>query len=483
MITIGIDPHKASLTAVALDATGRQLAVRRVAVNAGAYKTLMGWAARWPQRRFAVEGAAGLGRGIAQLLAGGGEDVVDVPATLAARARLLDTGGARKSDPADAASVAHAAMRHKRLRTVVAEDHSTRLRLLSERRDDLASERVRVLNRLHVLLRDLIPGGAAPDLTAEKAATLLRGMRPISATDTCRRDLARDLIADLRRLDRQLHTNQAQTRQALAETHSTITNIHGVAHILAGKILGHVGDVTRFPTTDHFASYTGTAPLEASSGERRRHRLNPTGNRQLNTAIHTIAVCQARDPGPAASTTSAKSARARHPPRPDEQPGIAVSLTGASSGSVHVSVEVHDLPPPQPDAAAMAGWDEVVEQSILSPGGDLRVAALSADPPKLPVLCANGPGQYRIRLHARGREIAPDGVAFEPVEEYHFVVWPQATRPEVAHRLTDRYGAKARTAAPIPPPPPQDLSDFERSVEERIRRASGGAPQPQWPVN
>ena len=298
MITIGIDPHKTSLTAVALDPTGRQLGVRRVVINAGTYKTLMGWASRWPQRRFAVEGAAGLGRGIAQLLATGGEHVLDVPATLAARARLLDTGGARKSDPADAASVAHAAMRHKRLRTVAAEDHTTQLRLLSERRDDLAGERVRVINRLHVLLRDLIPGGAPLDLTAEKAAALLRGIRPLTATDARRRDLARDLLADLRRLDRHLDTNQAQTRQTLAATHSTITNIHGVAHILAGKILGHVGDVTRFPTADHFASYTGTSPLDASSGERRRHRLNTTGNRQLNTALHTIAVCQARDPGP-----------------------------------------------------------------------------------------------------------------------------------------------------------------------------------------
>jgi transposase len=298
MITIGIDPHKASLTAVALDTDGQPLATRRVTVNAAAFKTLIGWAARWPQRRFAVEGAAGLGRGIAQLLAAAGEDVVDVPATLAARARLLDTGGSRKSDLADAASVAHAAMRHKRLRQVVAEDHHTRLRLLSERRDDLATERVRLLNRLHVLLRDLIPGGAALDLTANKAAALLRTIRPITATDGCRRDLARDLIADLRRLDRHLDSNQAQTRQTLAETHSTVTEIHGVGHILAGKILGHVGDATRFPTADHFASYTGTAPLEASSGERRRHRLNPTGNRQINTALHTIAVCQARDPGP-----------------------------------------------------------------------------------------------------------------------------------------------------------------------------------------
>ncbi|OLB92460.1 MAG: IS110 family transposase [Actinobacteria bacterium 13_2_20CM_2_66_6] len=298
MITIGIDPHKSSLTAVALDQTGRQLAARRITINAAAYKTLINWAARWPHRRFAVEGAAGLGRGIAQLLAAASEHVVDVPATLAARARLLDTGGSRKTDAADAASVAHAAMRHQRLRQVIAEDQHTRLRLLAERRDDLARERVRLLNRLHVLLRDLIPGGAALDLTADKAAALLRGIRPATATDSCRRDLARDLIADLRYLDRRLTTNQVHTRQVHAETHSTITHIHGVGHITAAKILGHVGDITRFPTADHFASYAGTAPLEASSGERRRHRLNPTGNRQLNTALHTIALCQARDPGP-----------------------------------------------------------------------------------------------------------------------------------------------------------------------------------------
>ncbi|RLK23898.1 transposase [Micromonospora sp. M71_S20] len=277
MITIGIDPHKSSLTAVALDETGHLLATRRITINAAAYKTLTDWAARWPQRRFAVEGAAGLGRGIAQLLAAAGEHVVDVPATLAARARLLDTGGSRKTDAADAASVAHAAMRHQRLRKVVAEDHHTRLRLLSERRDDLARERVRLLNRLHVLLRNT---------------------RPLTAADSCRRDLARELIADLRHLDRRLHTNQAQVRQVLSETHSTITEIRGVGHIIAGKILGHVGDVTRFPTADHFASYAGTSPLEASSGERRRHRLNPTGNRQLNTALHTIALVQARDEGP-----------------------------------------------------------------------------------------------------------------------------------------------------------------------------------------
>jgi transposase len=298
MITIGIDPHKSSLTAVTIDATGRRLAERRFTVNAGTLTQLTGWAGRWPQRRFAVEGANGLGRAIAQQLAAAGEAVLDVPATLAARARLLATGGGRKTDPADAASVAQVALHHPRLRPVAAEDQTTILRLLAERRDDLAGERTRILNRLHVLLRDLIPGGAPTDLSADRAAALLRTARPATATAGCRRDLARDLLADLRRLDRQLKTNEAQQRDALTATGSTLTQVHGIAVVLAAKILGHVGDITRFPTADHFASYTGSSPLEASSGNRVRHRLNRGGNRHLNAALHTIAVCQARDPGP-----------------------------------------------------------------------------------------------------------------------------------------------------------------------------------------
>ncbi|RZU75094.1 transposase [Micromonospora kangleipakensis] len=298
MITIGIDPHKSSLTAVAVDATGQQLAARRFTVNAGTFGQLTRWADRWPQRRYAVEGANGLGRGIAQQLAAAGETVLDVPATLAARARLLDTGGSRKTDTADASSVAHVALRHRSLRQVTAEDQSTILRLLAERRDDLAHERTRILNRLHGMLRDLIPGGAPTGLSADKAAALLRATRPTTATAACRRDIARDLLADLRRLDRQLRANEVSQQDAVAATGSTLSEVHGIAVVLSAKILGHVGDVSRFPTADHFASYTGTSPLDASSGNRNRHRLNTGGNRQLNSALHTIAVCQARDPGP-----------------------------------------------------------------------------------------------------------------------------------------------------------------------------------------
>lgn len=298
MIVIGIDPHKSSLTAVALDAAGRQLGCRRFLVNAGTFAQVIAWASAWPQRRFAVEGAQGLGRGIAQQLTSAGETVLDVPATLAMRARLLSTGGGRKTDPADARSVAHAALHHPNLRVIAAEDQTTILRLLSERRDDLTRERTRTLNRLHQLLRELVPGGAEAGLSADKAADLLRRVRPTTATDACRRDLAKELLADVRHLDTRIKTNEVQMRDALAASGSSLMTLHGIGLVLAAKLVGYVGDITRFPTAAHFASYTGTAPLEASSGNRVRHRLNTGGNRQLNSVLHTMAVCQSRDPGP-----------------------------------------------------------------------------------------------------------------------------------------------------------------------------------------
>jgi transposase len=199
VITIGIDPHKSSLSAVAVDLSGKALGRRRLLVNAGTLSQLTAWAAGWPARRFAVEGAYGLGRPIGQQLAAAGEQVLDVPATLAAQVRLLNTGGGRKTDAADAASVAQAALHCPALRVVSAEDQTTILRLLAERRDDLAAERTRILNRLHGLLRDLVPGGAPTDLTAAKAAALVRLVRPATATAACRRQLARALLGDLRR--------------------------------------------------------------------------------------------------------------------------------------------------------------------------------------------------------------------------------------------------------------------------------------------
>jgi len=313
VITIGIDPHKRSLTAAALDRHSRPLGQLRLPASGQAGRQLLAWAAAWPDRRWAVEGASGLGRGIAQLLVAAGEQVVDVPAKLAARARLLGTSSARKTDLADACSVAAAAIHHRGLRPVALEDQAVIFRLLSDRRDDLVAERTRTLSRLHVLLADLHPGGAKRELSATRAAALLRQVRPITVVDLERKRIARELLADVRRLDRQVKTASQAIRTAVREHGTTLTEVFGVGAVLAAKLLGHVGDITRFPDRDHFASYTGTAPVEASSGDVRRHRLNRGGNRQLNTALHLIAVCQIRDPSPGQTYYRRKLTQAKTP--------------------------------------------------------------------------------------------------------------------------------------------------------------------------
>jgi transposase len=313
VITIGIDPHKRSVTAVALDAHSQPLGSLRVAMTDQAVAQLLAWVGPWSARRWAVEGATGLGHTVAQQLVGAGEVVVDVPAKLAARARLLGTGSARKTDRTDAASVAAVALAHRRLRQVAVEDHTMALRLLTDRRDDLVAERTRTLSRLHVLLADLHPGGATRELTATQAAAMLRQVRPVTVVDVERKRIARELLADVRRLDRQVKTASQTIRTAIREHGTTLTEVFGVGPVLAAKLLGHAGDITRFPSRDQFASYTGTAPVEASSGDLRRHRLNRAGNRQLNTALHLIAVCQIRDPSPGQTYYQRKLVEAKTP--------------------------------------------------------------------------------------------------------------------------------------------------------------------------
>lgn len=199
--------------------------------------------------------------------------MVDVPAKLSSRIRLLSVGNERKNDQVDAICVAVAALRGERLTEVGKEEHAAVLRMLSERRKDLTKERTRTLNRLHGLLRDLVPGGAPKNLSAHNAALLLRGVRPRVDPARTRRRLAADLIGDVRRLDRRLCDLERHIREAIEQASTSLTGLFGVGPILAAKIIGEVGTIARFPSKAHFASYTGTAPIEASSADVVRHRL------------------------------------------------------------------------------------------------------------------------------------------------------------------------------------------------------------------
>jgi transposase len=294
-VLIGVDPHKASVAVAAVDeALGELIECASFPHNRAGLRALQRWAKRFGERRWAVENAGGLGRHLAQRLAASGESVVDVPSKLSARVRVLSSGNARKNDELDALATALAAWRNERLAAVDPEASSEVLRLLSERREDLVAERTRAFNRLHGLLRDLVPGGVAGTLSVPRATRILRSIRPKGCSARLRRRLASEILRDIRTLQRKIADLNERIEAEVEACGTTLTEIFGMGPILAAKIIGTVGTVARFPTKAHFASYSGTAPVETSSGEMARHRLSLAGNRHLNNALHMVAVCQAR---------------------------------------------------------------------------------------------------------------------------------------------------------------------------------------------
>jgi transposase len=295
-VMIGVDPHKTSHTTAALDDHGQLLDRQRFPATLEGYQALRQWAGRWPKRCWAVEGAHGVGRPVAQRLVTDGEQVLDVPAKPAARVRVLSTGHGRKTDPHDAVSVAIAARNAPWLRQVGVEGQAVVLHLLTSRREDLVGLRTRSINRLHRLLVDLVPGGAGPNLTANRAARLLAAVTPTGEPAVTRHQLAAELIADVRDLDQRITAVEARIKTAVTQSKTSLVELFGVGPVLAARFLGEVGDVGRFPTKHHFAAHTGTAPLEASSGQVVRHRLSRAGDRRLNHALYMMAMVQIRHP-------------------------------------------------------------------------------------------------------------------------------------------------------------------------------------------
>ena len=291
-VIVAVDPAKRSHTVEVLDRDERVLATLRVENTTAGYRELRAFARRWRQRRWAVEGARGVGRQLAQRLVADGERVIDVPAKLSTRVRVLDTGHGRKNDPADAHAVGVAALRRRGLTEMTLDDETVALRLLSDRRRELVRTRTQTLNRIHQLLMELIPSGAPKRLSATKAKQLIATVRPRDVAGRTRRAMVVEMIDDVVILDRKIKAVTKQIRDAVAATGTSLTDIIGVGPVIAATILGEVGDVSRFPSRHHFASFTGTAPVEASSGEVVRHRLTRFGNRQLNHSLHTAAIVQ-----------------------------------------------------------------------------------------------------------------------------------------------------------------------------------------------
>jgi transposase len=222
--------------------------------------------------------------------------VLDVPAKLAARVRVYSRGHGRKTDKHDAVSIGLAALDGAGIAPVACDDVTVSLRLLCDRREELVAQRTQAVCRLHRLLAELTPGGMRRELTAGKAEALLARIRPSDDVARIRLQLAEDHLADIRALDARLKTAAAQICGLVATTGTTLTSLFGVGPVTAGRILAETGDVARFATKDKFASYNGTAPIDASSGDQVRHRLSRAGNRRISHALHMMAVTQIRYP-------------------------------------------------------------------------------------------------------------------------------------------------------------------------------------------
>jgi transposase len=293
-VMIGVDPHKGSHTAVAIGSAEEPLGELRVRSSASQAERLVGWAAAWPERTWAVEGAGGLGHLLAQQLVAAGERVLDVQPKLGARVRLLSTGATNKNDPNDARSVAVAALRSATRREVTADDHAAVLKVWSKRHRDLGRARNQVACRLHAVLCELLPGGVSKEITAAKAAAVLEQAEPSGAVETARCELAAEFLEDLRRFDVQMRDTKKKLAVVVKAAGTTLTEIFGVGPVVAATVIGDVTDVSRFPSRDNFAAYNGTAPIEVSSGNRKIYRLSRRGNRRINHAVHMAAVTQIR---------------------------------------------------------------------------------------------------------------------------------------------------------------------------------------------
>ncbi len=295
-VIIGIDPHKAIHAACAIDETEVELAQLQVRAGRRQLEQLMSWAQHYDKRMWAIESAGGLGYLLGQQLVAAGEEVVDVPATLSSRVRLLGSGRSNKNDPNDARAVAIAALRTPALAAVRREDHMSVLRMLAKAHLDVSRAKNRSCGRLHAVVAELVAGGIGKEVVVSQAETLLAGIRPESMVQHQRLELAYEILAEVRRLDTQLKVSKRRVAAAVDASATTVTDVYGVGPILAAIIIGYSGDPRRFATAGHYASYNGTAPIELSSGGRTVHRLSRRGNRVLNHAMHMAAVTQIRNP-------------------------------------------------------------------------------------------------------------------------------------------------------------------------------------------
>jgi transposase len=308
MATIGIDTHKATLAACAVDALGAAVEERTFDNDPAGHAALAGWARAVGAVRIGVEGSSSFGAAAARWLVSAGLEVREVPPHLSRRERIR-TRRAGKSDPADALAIARVTAREADLPPVRLADRAEEIGLLLDAREDLIREATRTRNRLHADLLVLVPGygGSVKNLVAERhrrtVGRRLRGLAGIRA------DLARGRLARLGRLMADARALELRIAR-MVEGHPLL-ELSGIGALTAARLVAEAGDVSRFRSSDAFAMLAGVAPIPASSGQTHHVRLNRGGNRQLNRALYSMALVQATHHPPALAFMARKEAEGK----------------------------------------------------------------------------------------------------------------------------------------------------------------------------
>lgn len=296
MIVVGIDPHKRSHSAVALERkTGEQVARLTVPASPEGCSHLVAWGLSLADEVvFALEDCRHVSSQLERFLIARGLSLVRVPPKLmAGTRRSARTYG--KSDAIDAAAVARAYLREPGLPAATLDPAARELKLVVDHREDLVQERTRACNRLRWHLHELALGAELPPGALDRACWQRRIAADLSALpETKQVVIARELLFDIVELTRRAKELEREISERVQRAAPGLPRLAGCAALTAGKILAETGARERFPNDAALALHAGVAPLDASSGQQRRHRLNRTGNRQLNCALHRMAVAQGR---------------------------------------------------------------------------------------------------------------------------------------------------------------------------------------------
>jgi len=306
---IGIDTHKRTLAACAVDEVGSVIDERTFGCDPDGFVELVAWAGDVdPEGRIGIEGSASYGAPVAHHLIAAGFAVREVPPQLSRRER----GRSRrpgKSDPGDALAIARVTLREPDLPPVRLEDRSTELGLLADARDDLVHAQTRARNRLHAHLVVLLPGYGRTVAQLVSGRQLAAIERALDGVTGVRAALARALLAEIRELGRRA-AELERSMTALVAGHPLLA-LPGVGVLTAARLVAEAGDIERFRSPAAFAMLAGVAPIPASSGEVQRMRLNRGGNRRLNRALYTIALSQAWHHPPAKAYIARRQAEGK----------------------------------------------------------------------------------------------------------------------------------------------------------------------------